>query len=134
MDVWSPTRSVGRLWFDADAVVHCPANTLLAAQVPFGGLYRNVSQQELDLLQLASGTMTQFRAGPAEIMRRELRDPDLIGVVLHHVPNQAFSDALPQCFPARQTQRNTLPVQMSAAAAQSSMAAFTQSGTGTVLM
>ena len=65
LDVLSPTRSVGRrLWFDADAVVHCPANTRLAAQVPFGGLYRNVSQQELDLLQLASGAVTQFRAGP----------------------------------------------------------------------
>ena len=42
--------------------------------------------------------------------------------------------AAPQCLPARQTHRNTLPAEIPAAATQRSMVAFTHSGTGTVRM
>jgi hypothetical protein len=38
----------------------------------------------------------------------------------------------PQCLPARQTQRNTLPLDKPAAVVQKSSVPFTQSGTGTV--
>jgi hypothetical protein len=41
---------------------------LLTAQVPVGRLNRNVTQKELDLLQLAPGGMAQARAGPATIV------------------------------------------------------------------
>jgi len=92
---WTYSRLTPLLRFDADSVVHgsAGADTLLAAKVSLGGLDRHASKQELDLIQLASGSMAQFRAGPTQIMRRELRDPDLPGVVLHHVPDQAFGDA-----------------------------------------
>ena len=40
----------------------------------------------------------------------------------------------PQCLPARQTHRKSLPAEIAAAASHSSIVVFTQSGTGTVRM
>jgi hypothetical protein len=36
-------------------IVHCAGQILLASDVPLGGLNRGMSQQELDLLQFATG-------------------------------------------------------------------------------
>jgi hypothetical protein len=38
------------LRFDADAVVDGPANPLLAAEITFGCLHRDISQKELNLV------------------------------------------------------------------------------------
>ena len=47
--------SVGtELRLDADVVIHSSANTLLASEVSFRRLDRNVSEQELDLFQLSA--------------------------------------------------------------------------------
>ena len=74
--VWSPTRPLGvgaGLRLDADVVVHSSANTLLASEVSFRRLDRNVSEQELDLFQLSARGMTELRAGAPQIMWRHLR-------------------------------------------------------------
>jgi hypothetical protein len=43
-----------RFWFDSDAIIDRRPNPLLAAKVSLGRLNRDMSQQELDLLQFAS--------------------------------------------------------------------------------
>jgi hypothetical protein len=44
-------------------IVHCIAKALFRSQVTLCRLDRDVAKQELDLLQLATGFMTQLRAG-----------------------------------------------------------------------
>ena len=46
------------LCFDADPIIHCGPNALLAAEVSLRRLDGNVSEQELDLLQFASRNRT----------------------------------------------------------------------------
>ena len=53
------------LRLDAHLVVHGAPQSLLAPKVTFGGLDRDVSKQELDLLQFTAGVVTQPGAGPA---------------------------------------------------------------------
>lgn len=130
----APVERLRSLRFDTDAVVHGTADSLFTAQVPLRSLDRNVSKKELDLFQLTSCGMTQFRAGSAEVMRRELRHADFPNVVLHHVLDHPFGHALtpmPACatgaakhLAGRDTSRSGPHV----------YGAFTQSGTGTVLI
>jgi len=42
------------LGFDADAVVHGSLNPLLAAEIAFCCLHRNVPEKELDLIQFST--------------------------------------------------------------------------------
>ena len=56
--------------FQTDVIIDCTLEPLLATQVSFGRLYRDVSQQELDLFKLAARGAAQPRAGPATIVRR----------------------------------------------------------------
>jgi hypothetical protein len=42
------------LWFDTDAIIDGVTNALLAAEITLSGLYRDMSEQELNLLQLSS--------------------------------------------------------------------------------
>ena len=44
-----------RLWLEAEFVINGIAQSLLATQIPFGCLHANVSEQELNLLELATG-------------------------------------------------------------------------------
>ncbi|HVP48875.1 MAG TPA: hypothetical protein VMT32_19915 [Bryobacteraceae bacterium] len=55
------------LGFDADSVVDCILETLLAAKIFLGRLNRYVAQQKLDLVQLPSGVAAQTGAGPADM-------------------------------------------------------------------
>jgi hypothetical protein len=48
--------------FDADAVINGVPETLLAAEVPLRRLDAHVTQQKLNLLQLATGLVTKARA------------------------------------------------------------------------
>lgn len=48
--------------FNADMVVDGSADSLLATEITFSRLHRNVSEKELDLLQFSSSGMAQFRA------------------------------------------------------------------------
>ena len=47
-----------------DAVIHRVPRFLLAAEITFGRLHRDMTEQKLDLFQLSSGEVTQPRATP----------------------------------------------------------------------
>src|SRR5713101_9076950 len=64
-------RSRRLVRFDAHSVVDGKAQFLLAAEVPFRRLDRDVSKQKLDLVQLTTGKMAEPRAAAPKIMRRE---------------------------------------------------------------
>jgi hypothetical protein len=53
--------------FKPDAIVDGIAQSLLAAQIPFGCLDADVPEQELYLLELASGLVTQTSARPPKM-------------------------------------------------------------------
>jgi hypothetical protein len=58
----APNSKIG---LDANAIIDGGSNSLLAAQVAFGRLHRNVPQEKLDLLQLASRSMAEPSTGPS---------------------------------------------------------------------
>ena len=126
-------RVPARSGLDSDPIVHSSPYPLLAAKVLFCCLNRNVSKKKLNLLQLTSGRITELRAGSPEIMWSNVRQAQLTGVILHHVPYHLLGVMpSPHRLPARQTHRNSRPAEMFAADSQRSTASFTQSGTGTV--
>src|SRR5262245_32419624 len=55
--------------FEAEAVVGRVFEVLLGAEIQLGGSYRSVPQQQLDLLQFASGLAAQLRAGAPQVVR-----------------------------------------------------------------
>jgi hypothetical protein len=64
MSVSSATRSfeIRPLWFNADSIIHGTTNALFATEIALGCLHRNVSEQKLDLLQLAACSVTNLCA------------------------------------------------------------------------
>jgi hypothetical protein len=106
---------------------------VLAAEIAFRCLRGNVPEKELDLIQFSTTCMAQLRA-------RTPHHAPLLGQA--RVSKYCFTACQttrsvtpsPQCFPARQTHRNSLPGEIPAAAAQTSMVLLTHSGTGTVRM
>jgi hypothetical protein len=72
---------------DANAVIDGRLNALLAAEVPLGRLNRDVSEQELNLLQLATRRMAESDTCPPEVMRREPINARFTGVVPNDVPD-----------------------------------------------
>ncbi len=84
--------------FDADLVVCRSLQTLLAAEILFRRLHRDVAEQELDLLQFASGCVTQACTGPAEVVWRDFRQAELCGIFLHDMPDDLLCHAVaPGC-------------------------------------
>jgi hypothetical protein len=61
------------LWFDADAIVDCFANSLFAAEITLGGLHRNMSEQKLNLLQLSACRVAELCARAPQIVWSETR-------------------------------------------------------------
>ena len=57
----------------AEPIVHCAGEILLASDVSFSALNGRMSQQELDLLQLAACGMAQPRAGMAAALNEDVR-------------------------------------------------------------
>ena len=55
----------GGIGLDAQAVVHGAAQLLFAPQITFGGLNRYMPEEELNLIQFATGEVAQARAGAA---------------------------------------------------------------------
>jgi hypothetical protein len=53
--VWGNNPREAALWLQADVIVHCASEPLLAAQVAFCRLYRDVPQEKLNLLKLSTG-------------------------------------------------------------------------------
>lgn len=61
-------RSVWR--FYPDFVIDGAMNPLFATEISLGCLNRNVTEQELDLLQFASGGVAKPCTGSAQVVRR----------------------------------------------------------------
>ena len=76
--------------FDSKSVVYTYFQTLLAAGIAFGGLHRDMPEEELDLLKLASRIMAEPRTGPSEIMWRETWNVHARGSLLDNVPDRLF--------------------------------------------
>src|SRR5579864_7899065 len=79
-----------RIRLDANPIIDGGSNSLLAAQVAFGGLHRNVPQEKLDLLQLPSRSMAEPSTGPPQIVRRQFGHSNASGGFLHDVPNRLY--------------------------------------------
>jgi hypothetical protein len=86
------------LWFDTDAIVDGSMNALFAAEVTLGSLHRNVSEQELDLLQLSSRRVAELCARAPQVMRGETSKGGFRGIQLDHMPDHAFRDAITPAF------------------------------------
>ena len=71
---WLQRRLRYGLWFDAQRVVHRNPKLLLAPKIPLGRLDRDVTKEELNLIQFAAGEMAQARTGPSEVVRSEFVD------------------------------------------------------------
>ena len=54
--------------FNTDAIIHSPLKSLLASQVLLRCLDRDMAKQKLNLLKLATGTMTQTGARATKIV------------------------------------------------------------------
>ena len=93
-----------------------------------------MAQQELDLLQLSTGSMAQLRTRAPQVVGRDGPEAEFASILLTTCQTRRSVTPSPHHLPARQTQRNSLPVWSSAAPAQSSTAVLTQHGTGTVRM
>jgi hypothetical protein len=113
-------------------VVDGRGNPLSAAEVALSSLHRDMTQQKLNLLQLAPSGPTEASATPPEIMRREFAHTNFRGELLGDVPASFSVTASPQTLPAPLTRRKSRPVAIPAGVAQSFNRRYTQSGTGIV--
>jgi hypothetical protein len=64
-------RRSRRIRFEPDPIINSVVEALFAAEVPLGCLHRDMSQEELYLLQLTACLMTETGTGPAEVMGRQ---------------------------------------------------------------
>jgi hypothetical protein len=67
---------------------------LLAAEIPFRGLNRNVAKQELNLLQFASRYVAQPCARSAQLVRRQLVDGSFRSELADNVPDDLLGHTL----------------------------------------
>ena len=51
-------------------------------------------EQELDLLEIATGFAAELGAGATEVMGAEALDPDLVGGPLDHIPDRPVAQGL----------------------------------------
>src|SRR4051794_30856350 len=71
----------------AHGVVDGAPEFLLAAQVPLGRLDRDVSKQELNLIEFPASELAQPSTRAPEIVRGQLLAAGVSGRRLHHVPH-----------------------------------------------
>ena len=73
---------------DAKTVIDSRPNALLASEVSFGRLNRDVPEQELNLLQLATRKMAESSTCPPEVVRREPINARFTGILSNDVPDR----------------------------------------------
>ena len=86
------------LRLDADTGVHGAPDPLFATQIPLGCLPGNMPEKELNLLQFTTGRMAQLCARTPQVVRGQLREPELVGVLFHDVPDHSFRYAVTPVF------------------------------------
>ena len=79
---------------------------LFAAEIAFRCLDGCMPQQELNLFQLATATVAQFRAGSPQVMWRNMLQSSFLAATLDYVPHEM---PFPHTFPALATARKILP-------------------------
>jgi hypothetical protein len=57
---------------EVEKIVYWMSQILLAAEIVFGGLDRDMPEQELDLLQLTTPIMAELRTRSPQIMRGDV--------------------------------------------------------------
>jgi hypothetical protein len=75
-----------RSWFDADFVVDGESELLLAAEVLFRCLDGYMAEEKLNLVELATGQVTEARTCPPEIVRCQLVYPGSLSGSLDDLP------------------------------------------------
>jgi len=63
---WFP-MSAHVVWLNAQSIIYSIPKLLLAPEIPFSSLDRNMSEQELDLIQFAAGQVAQTGTRPTTI-------------------------------------------------------------------
>jgi len=87
-------RTGSLVWFDADVIVDCDAQLLLAPEVFLRRLHAYVSKEKLDLLQFATGQVTQTRTCAPQIVRRKVPDVTLGCKLFDHTPDHLLRDTV----------------------------------------
>jgi hypothetical protein len=77
-----------------EQIVHGMAEILLAAKITLCRLNRGVAHQKLNLLDLAAARMAQLRAGPAQVVGRNVLKTSVLAASLNHVPDHILRDAV----------------------------------------
>ena len=80
------------IWLDTNVIVYCNPKLLLAAEVPLGRLDADVTEQKLDLFQLATGDVTQTGASPPEIVRCKAAEVGLFSAFTSYISSYAADD------------------------------------------
>lgn len=87
-----------QLGLDADAIIDSGMDTLFAAKVFLGCLYRHVSEEKLNLLQFSPGCVAEPRTGATEVMRCQLFDPGSFRAILDDMPHNPLRDPISPCL------------------------------------
>ena len=90
----SPVGSGLRLRLKADIVVHGIPQSLFAAQISFGRLDADVTEQELNLFEFSPGLVTQARACASKVVRRNVRQPATGRSLFDNTPNDFGTEAV----------------------------------------
>ena len=93
-----------------------------------------MTEQELNLVQLAANQMAQARARPSEVVRRQLLDIRASRASPDDVPEYRRRHAVALDPTVLLIARKTAPCVMPVAVVHASIDALTQAGTGTVRM
>ena len=78
---------------EVEQIVHRMPEILFAAQIAFRRLDGCMPQQELNLLQLATATVAEFRAGSPQVVWRNMLQARSLAASLDYVPHDILRDA-----------------------------------------
>lgn len=93
-----PLHNTSSCRLDPDSIIDGFAESLLAAKISLSCLYRDVTQQKLDLFQFAAGEVAEPCAAPSKVMGRNLGETEFGGVVFHDVPDDFLCHSVaPDC-------------------------------------
>lgn len=73
---------------ESKPIIDCACEVLFRSKVPLCGLYRGMPQQQLDLLEIATGLAIELRAGPAQVVGSQFSKLRLAGVADDQAPDR----------------------------------------------
>ena len=74
-------------------IVHWMPEVLFAAEIAFRCLHGCMPEEELNLLKLTTAVVTQFRAGPPQVVRGNVLQSGFLATGSDHVPDNVLGDA-----------------------------------------